>query len=55
MCLVVDMDNVGAEGNELIWYEGKVSLQKILNYFLHNILSGLIFTDFADFDFFYAS
>ena len=34
VCLVVDTDNVDAEGNESIWYGGKVSLRKIVNYFL---------------------
>ena len=34
VCLVVDTDNVDAEGNEAIWYGGKVSLRKIVNYFL---------------------
>lgn len=42
VCLVVDRDNVGAEGNELIWYGEKASLQKILNYFSYNTLRGLI-------------
>ena len=34
VCLVVDTDNVDAEGNKAIWYGGKVSLRKIVNYFL---------------------
>ena len=34
VCLVVDTDNVDAEGNESIWYGGKVSLRKVVNYFL---------------------